>query len=432
MTAGVASTDSRLQRDSRLDRLERRIESVVRFVPYVSLAFSTVLTVVSAPFIPQPPLPVTLAVSAAAALWVLWWVTLHPGWQDRRGLMAVYFAGLAGFILALIAANPLYGFFAFSGYLHTVYALRGRWRGVGIVTTAFLAALSQVGGVSTFRSGLGLALYLVVALFNAGLAIAMASLAWVGDAQTDRHKRMIAELADANARLEAALAENAGLHAQLLTQAREAGVMDERQRMAGEIHDTLAQGLTGIITQLEAADATGAQPTDRRRHVLTAAQLARESLAEARRSVHALRPRPLDGAHLTEALAEAVARWSERTGTAAELATTGTARPLLPDIEVALLRTAQEALANVAKHAGASWVRLTLSYMEDLVTLDVRDDGGGFDPAAVPAHTPDGGGFGLPAMRERLHRVAGTLAVESEPGAGTAVSACVPAIAAGG
>ena len=127
-----------------------------------------------------------------------------------------------------------------------------------------------------------------------------------------------------------------------------------------------------------------------------------------------------------------VARWSERTGTAAELATTGTARSLLADIELALLRTAQEALANVAKHAGASRVRLTLSYMEDLVTLDVRDDGTGFDPVAVPARTADGGGFGLPAMRERLLRVAGSLVVESEPGTGTAVSACVPAVTAGG
>ena len=146
--------------------------------------------------------------------------------------------------------------------------------------------------------------------------------------------------------------------------------------------------------------------------------------------MHALRPHPLDEARLPEALTEVVGRWAEVSGVAAELVTTGDARPLRPEIEAALLRTAQEALANVAKHAGARRVALTLSYMEDLVTLDVRDDGAGFDPSAVPARSPDGG-FGLTAMRERLRRVAGTLEVESEPGAGTAVSACAPAVVAG-
>ncbi len=102
---------------------------------------------------------------------------------------------------------------------------------------------------------------------------------------------------------------------------------------------------------------------------------------------------------------------------------------LHPEIEVALLRTAQEALANVAKHAGASRAWLTLTFMGDVVTLDVRDDGSGFSaPERGPA---DGSGFGLTGMRQRIARVAGSLAIESEPGAGTAISARVPAIAAG-
>ncbi len=92
------------------------------------------------------------------------------------------------------------------------------------------------------------------------------------------------------ARLEAALEENAGLHAQLLTQAREAGVLDERQRMAGEIHDTIAQGLTGVVTQLEAAEQARDRPEDWQRHVRNAIGLARESLSEARRSVEGSRP----------------------------------------------------------------------------------------------------------------------------------------------
>ena len=100
--------------------------------------------------------------------------------------------------------------------------------------------------------------------------------------------------------------------------------------------------------------------------------------------------------------------------------------PLHPEIEVTLLRTAQEALANVAKHAGATRAGMTLSYMGDVVALDVRDDGIGFEMPDASAGRASG--FGLTAMRQRVGRVAGTLAVESEPGVGTAISARVPAI----
>jgi signal transduction histidine kinase len=235
----------------------------------------------------------------------------------------------------------------------------------------------------------------------------------------------VAELSEANRRLEAALAENAGLHEQLLTQAREAGIMDERQRMAREIHDTLAQGLTGIITQLQAA-AQGGRPADRDRRIEAAIRLARDSLSEARRSVHELRPEPLETARLGEALAEVAQRLSALHGVPAHVTTTGVPRPMPADVEVTLLRTAQEALANVAKHANATRVGLTLSYMEDEVALDVRDDGIGFDPAGLPV-SADGGGFGLTAMRQRVELLSGTLEIESESGVGTAISACVPA-----
>jgi len=415
----------------RLDDWERRMDRVVRVVPYVALAVSTVLAWVAAPHLPGPPLPGTLALAGLAAAWMLWMVTLHPDWAERRALMAVYFVGLIALIAALIARSPLFGFFAFAGYLHAVYALRGAWRLVGVAAIAVLSSVSQVGGFATLRSGPGLAVFAVIVVFNIGLAGAMTFLGWVTTEQAERRKAMIAELAEANSKLEAAMAENAGLHAQLLAQAREAGVLDERQRMAGEIHDTLAQGLTGIVTQLEAADQAGSPGPAWYRHVRTAAQLARDSLTEARRSVQALRPQPLDNAPLPQALTEVVDGWSAMSGVAAKLVTTGAVQRLLPEIEMTLLRTAQEALANVAKHANASRVTLTLSYMEDMVSLDVRDDGGGFDPYVARTDRPDGG-YGLTAMRERVRRVAGTLEVESEPGMGTAISACVPAILAGG
>jgi signal transduction histidine kinase len=409
--------------ERQLQAWELRLDQIIKVVPYVALAVSAVL----AWLFPFPSSPTAVFVLViGAALWMLWWVTLHPRWEDRRSLMAVYYVGLIGFIGALVILNPLFGFFAFAGYLHAIYALRGAWRMVGVGATAIFSSLSQVGGVGTVRAPGGLLIYAVVLSFNASLAAVMTFLGWVTQEQAQRRKVTIAELAETNRRLEEAMAENAGLHAQLLTQAREAGVLDERQRMAREIHDTIAQGLTGIVTQLEAASSAGES-----RHVCAAAQLARDSLAEARRSVHALRPQELEEARLPDALAGVVERWSAVNGVPAALTTTGTALPLLPEIEVALLRVAQEALANVAKHAGASRAGLTLSYMEDLVTLDVRDDGVGFDPSAVATGSAEHG-FGLGTMRERVLRVGGNLAVEAEPGGGTAISAAVPALVAGG
>jgi signal transduction histidine kinase len=199
--------------------------------------------------------------------------------------------------------------------------------------------------------------------------------------------------------------------------------------MAREIHDTLAQGLTGIVTQLQAAEQavarTPGEPTGWRRHVSAATRLARESLSEARRSVDALRPEPLEGGRLSEALAGVAERWSGLNGIPVEVTTTGTTRPIDPEAEFALLRAAQEALANVARHAHATRVGLTISYMENEVALDVRDDGVGFDPA-VPERLDRG--FGLIAMRQRIAALSGTLQVESEPGGGTAISACVPTV----
>jgi signal transduction histidine kinase len=141
--------------------------------------------------------------------------------------------------------------------------------------------------------------------------------------------------------------------------------------------------------------------------------------------VNELRPEPLETARLSEALADVAQRWSALHGIAVQAATTGTARPMRPEVEVALLRTAQEALANVAKHAQATRVGLTLSYMDHEVALDVRDDGKGFDPQPADGRRTDGG-FGLVAMRQRIESLSGTLQVESEPAFGTGISACLP------
>jgi signal transduction histidine kinase len=410
-----------------LDGWRRRYDRRLRLLPYLALAGSTVLVLLTQDAgLQNVPLPVTFAGVAVTAGWLLWMTTLHPRWESRPRVMATFFVVLLVLIAALIYGNSLYGFFAWTGYLY-VGALRGRWQLVGAGCVAVLTAISQIGGFRALQEPGIVPAFAIVLAFNVVIGTAMTYLAGLINTQSTRRQQIIEELAETNAKLEAAMTENAGLHAQLLIQAREAGMLDERQRLAGEIHDVLAQGLTGIVTQLEAADQAADRPADRRRHLNAAKDLARDSLAEARRSVQALRPQPLAEAALPDALRDVVDGWSAMNGVTAELITTGAAVPLVPEIETTLLRTAQEALANVAKHAAASRVALTLSYMEDLVTLDVRDDGSGFDPA-TPLSELYEGGYGLAAMRERVHRIAGRLEVESEPGGGTAISASVPAV----
>jgi signal transduction histidine kinase len=222
------------------------------------------------------------------------------------------------------------------------------------------------------------------------------------------------ERAQLIARLEAAQAELAEV-------SRQAGTLAERQRLAGEIHDTLAQGLTSIVMLLQAADTEiGSDPAEARRHVGLATQTAREGLAEARAMVATLTPTHLDTGPLHEALGRLTDRIGAELAIAARFEVCGPPRPLPANAEVVLLRAAQEALANVSKHACAADVRVVLSYEPHAVRLDVRDDGAGFDPERV------NGGYGLRGMRSRILQVGGSLLVRARPGAGTSLSVEVP------
>ena len=418
--------------DSGFESIEQRFERLERVIPFLLLAVPLIPYVLS-----QSPsagaLGITAGVAVAAGAWIMWMVILHPGWTQRRRLMGVYLTGLIVFNAVLTIRSPWFAFFTWFGFLHAMRYLTGAWRWVACAAVAIFFAMAQAGGFH--RPTLStVAIWVLLAGVDVVLVGAFTLLGVKSEEQNQARKQMIVELAEANQRLEEMMAENTGLQAQLLTQAREAGAGDERQRMAREIHDTLAQGLTGIITQLEAAQQTG-NDAERERRIGNAKRLARDSLAEARRSVQALRPQALEDSRLPDALAGEVARWSVTSGVAGEVETTGEARALHPEVEVTLLRVAQEALANVAKHAGASRAGVTLSYMEDVVSLDVRDDGVGFAAAegdGSPARrSPAGSGFGLIAMRQRVSRLAGQLEIESEPGAGTAVSASLPAIGLG-
>jgi signal transduction histidine kinase len=401
------------------DPWQARLDRMRRVLPLPLLLVSTAAALA----VPDTGVPawarsgVGLPVASAAALW---WtgVSVTPRGEgpvrSRRTVFAVHTVLAA----VLVWVNPAYGAFAYTGFLFA-YGLGRRWREAGFAVTALIVAAALAGG---YPSGAAqdVLVYLLVAGVMLALVLNSAGITHRAVEQNRERGRMIVELAEAKRRLETSLAENAELHTRLLDQAREAGVVEERQRLAGEIHDTLAQGLAGIIAQLEAAEHTRHRPGDCARHLAQARTLARSSLTEARRSVRALRPEQLEDAGLPEAVGALARTWSEQSAVTAEVDTTGIPLRAGADTEAAVFRVAQEALSNVAKHARATRVRLTLTYLADTLLLDVVDDGVGFDPAARAS------GYGLPGMRQRLGRVHGTLTVDSAPGCGTTVNAAVP------
>ncbi|MDR8414403.1 sensor histidine kinase [Nonomuraea sp. 3-1Str] len=399
------------------DAVVSRWDRVQAAVPYLLVLIPAVFALL------REWRPEVLAPALFAAAWHWLMVTSHPARTSRPALVTVYFVVLLATVGTLVRLDTVFTVTGIGVFVQCFALLPGWWAygGVAVTVGVLIASRPQTG-----RTPSELFLSFVVGVVVAstvGLIIHT-----IAD-QSEKRRTMIAQLRETGAKLAALAEENVSLQAQLLIRAREAGVLGERQRMAREIHDTLAQGLTGILTQLEAADeALGDVPATRSR-LDTVRALARESLTEARRSVQALRPAPLDEAQLPAALHDVAARWSRSSGVPASVTVTGEARPLHTEVEATLLRVAQEALANAAKHASAGRVGLTLSYMEDVVALDVRDDGSGFVPEET--NPLNGGGFGLVAMQQRVTRLAGTFAIETAPGQGTGVSATVPAIPAG-
>jgi signal transduction histidine kinase len=225
------------------------------------------------------------------------------------------------------------------------------------------------------------------------------------------------------------LAESLANHAMLAIQlsrfaeaSRAAAVIAERNRLARDIHDTLAQGFTGVIVQLEAADDArqrGLLP-ESNEHLRRAQAVARESLQEARRSVHALRPRALEGGTLCDAVESLVERITNGTGTHAEFILVGEPRPLPPEREENLYRICQELLTNIVRHAGARNVVARLIFEQNEVRLDVRDDGIGFDRARGRD------GHGLVGVQERVEEMGGQLVVRTAVGAGTTIMVHLP------
>ena len=353
---------------------------------------------------PAADLAVSCGALAAMAPWyALNRRTLHYDEGSlARGL--IYLAGL--WILFIVASSQ--------GYIETwvllalgpqcFLAVPFRWAvGAVVVLSITPVALALIDGADPGE----LTTLIGSAVLTAAFSIAFGRWVFGIIAQSYDRASLISELSQTRAELAQAN--------------RRAGVLAERQRLSGEIHDTVAQGFTSIIMLLQAADAdVGREPAAAREHLALALETARDNLAEARALVAALAPAGLEPGALDAALRRLAATADGYPGTAARFEVSGAVVPLPRPAEVMLLRVAQEALANARKHARAGQVIVCLRYGEGQVGLDVTDDGSGFDPGQAA------GGYGLPGMRARAEEAGGRLQVRSSPGCGTTVSVVVP------
>ncbi|MET3986773.1 sensor histidine kinase [Streptomyces sp. PvR034] len=375
-------------------------------------------------------------VAACALLAVVYVAGVRaPVVHRSPGAGALWLAGLGAAWAGLLVVSPDGLWIAFPLYFLELHLLRLRWGVTAVALTACAAIAGFLGHSSTVSPGAFLG-----PLLGGAVAVATVLGYQALYRESERRRELIEELITTRAELAAA--------------ERGAGILAERERLAREIHDTLAQGLSSIQLLLRAAERSlgeGPPPAgpaedggreagrdaggegDGRAaalgHIARAREAAQDNLAEARRFVRALSPPDLEHGSLAAALERLCVG---APGVRARFSLSGSPAELPTPYEVALLRIAQSALANVVRHAGAGRAEITLTFMDASVTLDIVDDGRGFDPAAGRSGDgdrgagADGGGFGLPAMRSRAETLGGTFTVESAPGQGTAVAVTLP------
>lgn len=339
-------------------------------------------------------------------------------WLCTRPVASLVAIGLV--CMALVATSgdaliqPVVFTVPFVSALFWLGPRRAAWLGA-----AYMAMLAAGLWLSGERDLAGLVypvgVYSALLVFMAGFV----GLAQEQAAARERADRLSAELAAERDALAALAAENARLAAENA----QAATLAERNRIARELHDTIAQGLTAVAMQLEAAErAFGRDPGRARQRVARANELARETLAEVRRSVWTLAAPVVEGPALGAALVSLAERFGERTGVVARYTHAGPPLALDGERAAQLFRIAQEALQNVERHAAARTVELATRHEPDgAVTLRVRDDGRGFDPAAPPAPS-SGGGFGLHSLRERARLAGGSAQIDSALGQGTTIT----------
>lgn len=357
------------------------------------------------------------------SIWFVW-----PVWPIIIGLLVIFFSGLqivdrlgmvgrtvwVGILFALSTwlmwLAPTYLWVAFplwllaAALLPLLTALL-----LTAVTLAVIVTVLAMNGGGTVGSVLGPTVGALIAL---GMSRGILKF----EHEASEHRRLLEEVLQA--------------HDETARLQREAGQLAERTRLAHDIHDTLAQGFSSIVLLARAAGRT-ADDDETRGLIAQIEASAAENLAESRRVVYALAPEEAGAGGLAAPLSRLTREVAEALGAEWQL----TVDPELPSLatttEVALLRAAQNALANVRQHSQASRIGVELARAADDVHLDVLDDGVGFDPD-VRVELSLSGGYGLRALRERLVALGGGLTVESEPGGGTAIAAWLPLLRAEG
>ena len=312
--------------------------------------------------------------------WALWMLVLVAGWAG------------------LVIAAPSFAWCSFAIFFLCRTVFTGA---VGYLAAGATAASTAVG---LFRLSDGTDLAMLLGPLAVGVMLTLIY---------DRIERDAAQ----QRRLHAEVSRAQG---QLAASERRAGTTAERERVSREIHDTVTQGLASCLLLLEAADRSWPGQASRQ-ELNQATQLLRRNLSETRSLVHELASPGLDASPLPEALHQAAAQYVPH----ARLLVTGEPRDIPAEVRHTLLRMVQSAAANIQQHANAATTTVTVGFLPGSVTLDVYDDGTGFDPSAA-APPSDAGGYGLRAMRQRVEQLGGVFSVESSPGEGTIVAAQVP------
>ena len=335
-----------------------------------------------------------------AAFVIFWGLVAHPDDEDTpRSLVVLGVTILV--TAALTATDTSLAFFQ-------VIAFPAAWTLLGSVrrsTIACAAIVIVVGVAFPIRLGFTTApIVLAVVIEGISFVFAMVMGLWISRIAELGHerKRLLDELTAAQAQLEV-------LH-------RDAGATDERERLARELHDTIAQSLTGqvLLAQRARRELAAGVLTDETLGLIESGS--RDALTETRSLVAASARVELAGGGLVTALDQLAARFQRESGITVAVSSTLEV-PLDRDAEVVLLRCAQEGLANVRKHAGARAVRVELSSDGGFARVEVADDGHGFEPVAAAS-----AGFGLSGLRDRLGLVGGSLAIDGTPGATTLIA----------
>jgi len=348
----------------------------------------------------------TGAIAAVTAM-AIWYVTLgrrvilreQDSWWPSR----VYMAGNLVLLVAGVAFVPWMSFALFAVCPLAFMTLPLREAIFVVVPANLVPVLSSLvhDGIETMLYG-----FLPGTLLTVSFAVLLGT--WIHRiiSQSEERAQLITEL-------EASKEEVSRL-------SREAGVAAERTRLAAEIHDTLAQGFTSIVTLVQAAESElDGDRAKARRHLELALRTARENLGEARALVAGLMPSELGTGSLDESIRRQLERLAEETPIKATYRVEGESARLPTVLEVVLLRAVQESLTNVRKHSGASAVAICLRVNGSSAVLEVADDGAGFDPALASD------GFGLRGMRSRASQVGGSLSIHSGD-SGTMVQLEVP------